>query len=145
MRLLMAVGLVLVSCTNKGRGAEEEAQTAVRKHADQYIAAMLHRDAVALRGILHQSYEGRSLPGLSGLGKGDKAAAIAHWTGPATRFTRVTAKVESVRLFGDTAIETGTFTAHRKEYGQDSDWVGLSYTRVWVKDGKGWRLVHEQY
>ena len=91
------------------------------------------------------STEGRSLPGLSRLEKGDKATAITHWTGPHTSFTRLTAKIDSVRLFRDTAIETGTLTANRKEHGQDSSWVGLSYTRVWVKDGKGWRLAHEQY
>jgi ketosteroid isomerase-like protein len=141
----MAVSCALVLCASDGRGADEEAQAAVRKHADQYIAAMLQRDKVALQALLHERYEGRSLPGLGRVEKGDKARAIAHWTNPAMTFTRLAAKVESVRLFGDTAIETGTLSAQLKDYGTDSTWNKVAYTRVWVREGKGWRLVHEQF
>jgi ketosteroid isomerase-like protein len=77
--------------------------------------------------------------------KGDKVEAIAYWTHPSTTFTRLVGKVESVRVFGDTAIEAGTLSANRKEYGSDSTWADLAYTRIWVREGKGWRLVHEQY
>ena len=109
------------------------------------MAALLKRDKVTLQALVHERYEGRSLPGISKLDKGDKAKAITHWTDPSTTFMRLDGKVESVRLFGDTAIEAGTLSANRKEYGTNSTWSSLTYTRVWVKAGKGWRLVHEQY
>jgi hypothetical protein len=54
-------------------------------------------------------------------------------------------EVNGVRLFGDTAVETGTLSAQLKELGVHSIWNELDYTRVWVRDGKNWRLVHEQF
>jgi ketosteroid isomerase-like protein len=145
VRLLMAIAGTLCLCAGTGRAADDEDQATVRKHAEQYMAALLKRDKVTLQALVHERYEGRSLPGISKMEKGDKAKAIAHWTDPSTTFTRLDGKVESVRLFGDTAIEAGTLSANRKEYGTNSTWDGLAYTRVWVKAGKGWRLVHEQY
>ena len=145
MRLLMVIAGTLCLCAGPGRAADDDAQVTVRKHSGQYLTAMLNRDKVTLRGLVHERYEGRALPGISRMEKGDKAQAIAHWTNPSTAFTRLAGKVESVRVFGDTAIEAGTLSADRKEYGTTSTWADLAYTRVWVRDGNGWRLVHEQY
>jgi Domain of unknown function (DUF4440) len=145
MRLLMVIAGTLCLCAGTGHAEGDEDQATVRKHAEQYMAALLKRDRATLRGLVHEGYEGRSLPGISKMEKGDKAKAIAHWTDPSTTFTRLDGKIESVRLFGDTAIEAGTLSANRKEYGTNSIWEGLAYTRVWVRVGKGWRLVHEQY
>ncbi len=144
MRVLMVLGSTLFLCVSAGRAADED-QAAVHKNAEKYLAALLQRDKVTLQSLLHKRYEGRSLPGLAGMASWDKVQAIAHWTDPNTTFTRLTGKIESVRLFGDTAIETGTLSANRKEYGGDSTWADLGYTRVWVKEGKVWRLVHEQF
>jgi RNA polymerase sigma factor (sigma-70 family) len=127
------------------RAADDEDQAAVRKHAEQYVGALLRGEKDTLNALVHERYEGRSLPGASKLVKGDKVKAIAHWTDPGSTFTRLVGKVDSVRVFGDTAIESGTLSANRTEYGSNSVWSGLAYTRVWLREAKGWRLVHEQY
>ena len=145
MRLLMVIAGALCLAASTSRTADEEDQAALQKHAKQYLAALLQRDKVTLQALVHERYEGRSLPGASRLEKGDKAKAIAHWTDPSTTFTSLAGKIDNVRVFGDTAIEAGTLSANRKERGTNSTWAGLSYTRVWVREGKGWRLVHEQY
>ncbi|HEX5269591.1 MAG TPA: nuclear transport factor 2 family protein [Gemmataceae bacterium] len=145
MRLLAIIAGALCLCASISGAADEENQSAVRKHAGQYVEALLRRDKATLNVLVHERYEGRGLPGISKLDKGDKEKSIAHWTDPGTTFTRLTQNVENVRVFGDTAIETGTLFANRKEYGSNSIWAGMAYTRVWVREGKGWRLVHEQY
>jgi ketosteroid isomerase-like protein len=145
MRLLMVIAGMLCLWAGTSRAAGEEDLTGVRKRAEQYIAALLQRDKETLQALIHERYEGRSLPGISRIEKGAKAEAIAHWTDPHTTFMSLASKVESVRIFGDTAIEAGTLSANRKDYGTDSTWADLTYTRVWVKEGKSWRLVHEQY
>ena len=109
------------------------------------MGALLRRDTATLNALVHERYEGRSLPGASKMEKGDKGKAIAHWTDPGSTFTRLVGNVDSVRVFGDMAIEAGTLSGNRREYGANSTWAGLAYTRIWVREAKGWRLVHEQY
>ncbi len=138
MRLLLAVGCTLLLYVSVARTADDEDQAAVRKHAERYIAALFKGDKVALKALFHERFEGRCPLGQVTRGRPE---AIIHWTAGKS-FTILTAKVESIRLFGDTAIEAGTFNADTKD---NSTWHRIPYTRVWVKDGKGWRLVHEHF
>ena len=141
----MSVATILCLLVQTGRAEVNDDVLAIRKHSEQYRRALLQRDKEILSTLLHERYEGRSLPGISKMEHGDKAEAIARWTDVSKTFSWVACQIESVRLFGDTAIEAGNMSANLKEYGSNSTWARLSYTRVWLREGQGWRLIHEQY
>src|SRR5437868_2291381 len=63
MRLLMVLAGTLCLYASTTRAADEEDQATVRKHADKYVTALLQRDKVTLQALVHERYEGRSLPG----------------------------------------------------------------------------------
>ncbi len=143
MHVLMIFVGALALWASAARSAEDDDRAAVRKQSERYTAALIKGDKAGLEELLHKDYQGRSLPGLANFPKGDKAQAISHWLGKS--FTHLEVEVDSIRLFGDTAIEAGTLSASLKEYGSKATWNKLAYTRVWVREGKGWRLVHEQF
>jgi len=63
MRLLMIIAGTLCLCAGTGRAADDEDQATVRSMRKQYTAALLKRDKVTLQALVHERYEGRSLPG----------------------------------------------------------------------------------
>jgi ketosteroid isomerase-like protein len=118
-------------------------RAAVRKYSERYISLITKNDESGLAHMLDSQYQVIGLPSLT---KGNKAEAIGYWTHSRAVFVTLENKIESVRLFGDTAIETGALFATRRALDGSLDtWGGLNYTRVWVKDCERWRLVHEQY
>jgi ketosteroid isomerase-like protein len=145
MRILMAIAAIICMFAGGSRAEVDKEFAAIRMHSEQYMGALLQRDKRTLQALLHERYQGRSLPGISRLEQGNKAEALAHWTDLSRSFSRVTCRTESVRVFGDTAIEAGSMSANLKEYGSASTWSSLSYTRVWLREGQAWRLIHEQY
>jgi ketosteroid isomerase-like protein len=144
MRVLMVVGCVLVAGAGVGRAASPD-EVSVREHSGRYTTAILKKDLAGLFGLLHTDYLGRHLPGAISGPDLRQRQTVAHWTDRDLNFSHFDAKVENVRLFGDTAIETGTFTGASREHGSNATYGGLRYTRVWVRDGQGWRLAHEHY
>jgi ketosteroid isomerase-like protein len=144
MRMLMVSALMLAVGMQAARAADTDEAT-VREHSSRYTTAILKKDVAALFALLHKDYQGRDLPGLTFRPDGDRRQAIAYWTSDDLSFARFVASVEAVRLFGDTAIETGFFSGTSRERGSNNHYERLRYTRVWVRDGRGWRLAHEQF
>jgi ketosteroid isomerase-like protein len=144
MRMLVLVGGVVMAGVGVVRAADTD-EASVREHSGRYTAAILKKDIAGLFALLHKDYLGRNLPGPLSRPDGDRRQAIAHWTNIDLNFTRFEASVEGVRLFGDTAIEIGSFSGNSRERGDNNHYERLRYTRVWVRDGQGWRLAHEQY
>jgi hypothetical protein len=123
------------------RAEDDDDCTGVRKHARQYMDALAKADKAGLENLLHKDYQGRELPGIHAMV--DKTAAITYWCPKC--FITLNDDVESVRVIGNTAIQTGHLSAECKEYGLPAEWRLLSYTRVWLREGKSWRLFHEQF
>jgi len=145
MRVLMLVGCVFVVGSGFGRAADKD-EAAIRDHSGRYSVAVLKKDAAGLFGLLHTNYQGRDLPGLMAV-QSDRGRqqAVAYWSDSGLAVSQFEARVEGVRLFGDTAIETGSFVGMFGQRGATHYWGGKRYTRVWLRDGQGWRLAHEQY
>jgi ketosteroid isomerase-like protein len=143
MRVLGILLCLVTVPASAVRSADDEDKAAVRKQGERYAALLRQGDKAGLEELLHKDYQARSLPGVENLSRADKPQGIAHWL--RKRFTRLEVRADGVRVFGNTAIETGALSAQLKEYGSDSTWRELPYTRVWVREGKGWRLAHEQF
>jgi hypothetical protein len=122
----------------------------VRKQSEAYTKALLGCDKLALANILHGDYLGERVKwGLYSDKPTDKVMALLLWNDPpahqlfmmAGKIKRLEYKIESLRVFGDTAIESGTFAG---EVG--NNWYGdAGYLRVWLKTNGYWQLVQEQY
>jgi ketosteroid isomerase-like protein len=145
MRVLVLVGCALVIGSDFGRAADTD-EAAVREHSGRYSTAVLKKDVAGLLALLHKDYQGRDLPGVMALqfDRG-RQQAVDYWTDPGRTVPQFEARVEGVRLFEDTAVETGSFFGTFREHGSNGFWGGKRYTRVWLRDGQGWRLAHEQY
>lgn len=137
----LTLSLVILLIANAAHATDEDDQTAVREHSERYVEAIFNGDPAALNAMLHDKYEGRALPVGQRGEAADKAKAIVRWTNPNVRFMELTAVVESVQIFGDTAIESGNL--HAKLPGET--WGGIGYSRVWIRHGRVWRLVHEKF
>jgi hypothetical protein len=149
MRMMIPACCVLVAWAGVARAADDQA--AVQAHSERYTEAVRSQDRVALTGLLHKDYRGHRLIGPTGGTNCDAPRALTHWTDPEWRFTHLTGVIKSVRVFGDAAIETGTTSGEagwRNATGWRAGAYGygqVNYTRVWLRDGKVWRLVHEGY
>jgi ketosteroid isomerase-like protein len=143
MRNLFMAGCALLLVAG-GPPAGDDPQAAIRAAAERLRYAILQKDKTALEALLHPDY--RLSPGAGGFrpssGSG-KAQAIAYYTD--RTFVTLKSPITTVRIFGDTAVETGSLTATLREFNQNSYWGGIYYTRVWVRDANGWRLAHEHY
>ena len=64
MRLLVIIAGTLCLCASISRAADDKDQAAVRKHAEQYLGALLRRDKATLYVLVHERYEGRPCQGL---------------------------------------------------------------------------------
>jgi ketosteroid isomerase-like protein len=117
---------------------------AVRRASERYVELIAKKDASGLDHILDSRYKVIGLPPLAK--NGGKASTIDYWINSRKVFVTVEDKIESLRIFGDTTIETGALFATQKALdGSLETWGGLNYTRIWVKDCEVWRLVHEHY
>jgi ketosteroid isomerase-like protein len=143
MRNLVMAGCSLLMLAG-GPPAPDEPQAAIRAAAERLRFAILQRDKTALEALLHPDY--RILPhgarrGLSS--ESGKAQAIAYYTD--RTFLTLKCQPTCVRVFGDAAIETGSLCATIWEHNSRSIWQDVRYTRLWVRDEKGWNVAHEHY
>jgi hypothetical protein len=143
MRALAFLLSVFLASASVVQAAEGDDRAAVRKQTEQLTAVLLKGDQAGLEALIHKDYQARSLPGPRDLPVGGKTEGVRYWLGG--KFLELKVEVNGIRLFGDTAVETGTLSAQLKELGTHSTWNELAYTRIWLRDGKNWRLVHEQF
>ena len=139
MRVMISACSVLALWCGATRAADDEAT--VRESSKRYTAGVLKQDKAILEGLLHREYRGHALLGSDFDQRADAAEAVAHWTRADSRFTSLETIIERVQVVGNTAIETGKASGTRPRH----TYQGVTYTKVWVKDSAGWRLVHERY
>ena len=145
MRALTLACCVLVCMAGAAR-AGDDAAAAVRKCSERYTAAVLKQNKAAIEELLHKSYRGQDLLGALGRPqKADAVAAVAHWTSAEHRFRELVTNIERIETVGDTAIETGSASGSTVARSSGAIFSEVTYTRVWVKVGTGWRLVYERY
>lgn len=144
--ILFTAALVLVttsvalgqSIASKDQKASVE--RAIRQLDSERIQAQINADAVALDRIYADDFIGI---GPSGTVR-TKPQVLSDFTSGELKFQSITTDDVQVRVYKNTAVETGisTMIGHDKGKAVPRD---NRFTRVWVKQQGHWRLVANHY
>src|SRR5207237_8882294 len=100
----------------------------------------IRADTVALRRIYADDFLGIGPTGVVR----NKAEVIADFTSHALTYQSITTAEVRVRVYGNTAVETGRSTMVGQDRGKAVP-RDNRFTRVWVKQQGHWRLVLNHY
>ena len=112
----------------------------IRKLDNERIQAQIHADATALDHIYAADFIG---VGPSGRVR-TKPQVILDFTSGDLKFQSITTDDVQVRVYGNTAVETGLSTMIGQDKGRTVP-RDTRFTRVWVKQQGRWRLVANHY
>jgi ketosteroid isomerase-like protein len=139
MKTTLLIALLIFSATVTVIGQKNIDQR-IRQLDSERIQAQINADTVALKRIYSDDFIG---VGPSGTVR-TKPQVISDFTSGELKFQSITTDEVQVRVYGNTAVETGKSTM----IGQDKDKVvprDNRFTRVWVKLNGSWQLVSNHY
>ena len=125
------------SATDSQQSSVEEV---IKKLDDERIQAQIHADATALDRIYAADFIG---VGPSGRVR-TKPQVISDFTSGDLKFQSITTDEVQVRVYENTAVETGLSTMIGQDKGKAVP-RDTRFTRVWVKQQGHWRLVANHY
>ena len=134
------MSLALGQEESAGRNQKNSVEQAIRKLDDERIQAQIAADAVALDRIYADDFIG---VGPSGTVR-TKPQVISDFTSGTLKFQSITTDDVQVRVYENTAVETGLSTMNGQDKGKDVP-RDTRFTRVWVKQQGRWRLVANHY
>ena len=148
MRQIFAIAVVAFSAAAIASGQEQGAirdprrivEQVIRKLDNERIQAQIHADPVALKRIYADDFIG---VGPSGAVR-TKPQVISDFTSGALKFQSITTDEVQVRVYENTAVETGLSTMLGQDKGKAVP-RDTRFTRVWVKQQGSWRLVANHY
>ena len=120
--------------------AATSAARAVQQQDQQRIHAQITADTLALRRIYADDFLGIGPTGVVR----NKAEVIADFTSHALTYQSITTTEVRVRVYGNTAVETGRSTMVGQDRGKTVPSQNR-FTRVWVMTGRRWQLVANHY
>ena len=120
--------------------AATSAEQAVQQQDQQRIHAQITADTVALRRIYADDFLGIGPTGVMR----NKADVIADFTSHALTYQSITTGDVRVRVYGNTAVETGRSTMVGQDRGKAVP-RDNRFTRVWVMTAGRWQLVANHY
>jgi len=120
--------------------ATTSAEQAVQQQDQERIRAQITADSVALRRIYADDFLGIGPTGVVR----NKAAVIADFTSHALTYQSITTGEVRVRVYGNTAVETGRSTMVGQDRGKPVP-RDNRFTRVWVMTAGRWQLVANHY
>ena len=138
--VLTAVPIALGQQQSARREQRRSVEQAIRQLDNERIQAQIHADRAALDRIYADDFIG---VGPSGTVR-TKPQVISDFTSGHLKFQSITTDDVQVRVYGNTAVETGRSTMN----GQDRGKIvprDTRFTRVWVKQQGRWRLVANHY
>src|SRR5437899_9159573 len=144
MRRALLIAVLVLTVAPMGVGQKQSArgthktsvEEAIRKLDNERIQAQIHADATALDRIYAADFIG---VGPSGTVR-TKAQVISDFTSGALKFQSITTQEVQVRVYENTAVETGLSTMVGQDKGKAVP-RDTRFTRVWVKQHGHWRLV----
>jgi ketosteroid isomerase-like protein len=147
MRQFLVVALLLVTAALAAQQRESRSR-AQRPRVEQIILtldteriqAQIHADAVDLARLYADDFIG---VGPSGTVR-TKPQVIADFTSGALTFQSITTDDVQVRVYGNTALETGRSTMQGQDKGRSVP-EETRFTRVWVRQQGHWLLVANHY
>jgi ketosteroid isomerase-like protein len=122
--------------TNQNRSVEQ----VIRQLDHERIQAQIGANAVALDRIYADDFIGI---GPSGTVR-TKPQVISDFTSGNLKFQSITTEDVRVRVYGNTAVETGRSTMIGQDKGKTVP-RDNRFTRVWIKEVGRWRLVANHY
>jgi uncharacterized protein (TIGR02246 family) len=138
--MLAATSIALGQKHSAKRDQRRNVEQAIRRLDDQRIQAQVHADATTLDLIYADDFIG---VGPSGTVR-TKPQVIADFTSGDLKFQSITTDEVQVRVYGNTAVETGRSTMTGQDKGKDVP-RDTRFTRVWVNQRGRWRLVANHY
>ena len=138
--VLTAVPIALGQQQSARREQRRSVEQAIRQLDNERIQAQIHADAAALDRIYADDFIG---VGPSGTVR-TKPQVISDFTSGHLKFQSITTDDVQVRIYGDTAVETGISTMIGQDKGKAVP-RDNRFTRVWVKQQGRWRLVANHY
>ena len=115
-------------------------EQAVQQQDQERIRAQITADSIALRRIYADDFLGIGPTGNART----KAEVIADFTTHALTYQSITTAEVRVRVYGNTAVETGRSTMVGQDRGKDVPRENR-FTRVWVMTDGRWQLVANHY
>jgi ketosteroid isomerase-like protein len=140
MLSLAFIAGLLAGCVSQESEIKSDAVSTLKRLDQERIQAQVGADAAALNRLYAEDFIGI---GPSGTVR-TKAQVIADFTSRGLTFQSITTDDVRWRVYGDTAVETGSSTMN----GQDRGKVvprDNRFTRVWVKRQGSWQLVANHY
>ena len=148
MRTTLVIVILVLSATSTALGQKEQTGNNQGKSIDQTIRqldseriqAQIGADTVTLNRIYADDFIG---VGPSGTVR-TKPQVISDFTSGGLKFQSIATDDVQVRIYGNTAVETGRSTM----IGQDKNKVvprDNRFTRVWIKQQGRWQLVSNHY
>jgi len=147
MRQSLVVALLVVTAAlaaqqreSRSRAQQPRVEQIILTLDTERIHAQIHADAAALARLYADDFIG---VGPSGTVR-TKPQVIADFTSGALKFQSITTDDVQVRVYGNTAVETGRSTMLGRDKGRSVP-QETRFTRVWVKQQGHWRLVANHY
>src|SRR5213595_2927080 len=148
MRPVLFAAVLVLTVAPMGVGQEQSARGSDRKNVEETIRkldneriqAQIHADATALDRIYAVDFIG---VGPSGTVR-TKPQVISDFTSGNLKFQSITTDEVQVRVYENTAVETGFSTMIGQDKGKAVP-RDTRFTRVWVKQQGNWRLVANHY
>jgi ketosteroid isomerase-like protein len=138
--LLSAVSSAIAQLHSEGPRAPTETEQAVRQQDQERIHAQITADTSALRRIYADDFLGIGPTGVVR----NKAEVIADFASHALTYQSITTGDVLVRVYGNTAVETGRSTMVGQDKGKTVP-RDNRFTRVWVINDGRWQLVANHY
>ena len=148
MRWTLVIAVLALTATSIAMGQKQSARRdqrrsvehTIRQLDNERIQAQIGADAVALDRIYADDFIG---VGPSGTVR-TKAQVISDFTSGDLKFQSISTDKVQVRVYGNTAVETGLSTMSGQDRGKAVP-RDTRFTRVWVKQQGRWRLVANHY
>src|SRR5215475_14064651 len=137
---LTATPIDLGQQESASRNQRSSAEEAIRQLDNERIEAQIGADAVALDRIYADDFVG---VGPSGTVR-TKPQVISDFTSGNLKFQSITTDEVQVRVYENTAVETGLSTMVGQDKGKAVP-RDTRFTRVWVNREGRWRLVANHY
>ena len=137
---LTAASIALSQKQSASRDQRSSVEQAIRQLDKERIQAQMSADAVALERIYADDFIG---VGPSGTVR-TKTQVIADFTSGDLKFQSIITDEVRVRIYENTAVETGLSTMVGQDKGKAVP-RDTRFTRVWVQQQGRWRLVANHY
>ena len=138
--MLSSVSNAIAQYQSARSRALRSTEQAVQQQDQKRIRAQITADTLALRRIYADDFLGIGPTGVVR----NKAEVIADFTSHALTYQSITTAEVRVRVYGNTAVETGRSTMVGQDRGKAVP-RDNRFTRVWVMTSGRWELVANHY